>query len=40
MNPFDLRRWSAFVEAGGDASQPAIIDKVAIDSSMHACCFF
>ncbi len=32
MDPFDLRRWSGFVEAGGDASQPAIIDQVAIDS--------
>lgn len=32
MDPFDLRTWPGFVDAGGDTSQPAIIDQVAIDS--------
>lgn len=32
MDPFDLRQWSGFIEAGGDPSSPAIIDQVVIDS--------
>lgn len=32
MDPFDLRIWPGFAEAGGDMSMPAIIDQVAIDS--------
>lgn len=32
MDPFDLRQWPGFVEAGGDPSTPAIIDQVVIDS--------
>jgi Alr-MurF fusion protein len=32
MNPFDLRSWEGFVEAGGDPATPAIIDQVTIDS--------
>lgn len=32
MDLFDLRLWPGFVPAGGDASFPAFIDQVAIDS--------
>lgn len=32
MDAFDLRHWHEFISAGGDPSQPAIIDQVAIDS--------
>lgn len=32
MDPFDLRTWPGFADAGGDLSNPAIIDQVAIDS--------
>lgn len=32
MDPFDLRQWPGFVTAGGDGSNPAIIDQVVIDS--------
>ncbi len=32
MDAFDLRHWPEFILAGGDASAPAIIDQVAIDS--------
>lgn len=32
MDPFDLRQWTGFVSAGGDVSQTAIIDQIAIDS--------
>lgn len=32
MDPFDLRLWPGFADAGGDTSTPAIIDQVAIDS--------
>lgn len=40
MDPFDLRLWAGFVGAGGDASKPAIVDQITIDSrridSRHA----
>lgn len=32
MDPFDLRLWPGFVEAGGNASQPAVTDQITIDS--------
>lgn len=32
MDAFDLRFWPGFAQAGGDLSQPAIIDQIAIDS--------
>lgn len=32
MDPFDLRLWPLFAAAGGDLSQPAVIDQVCIDS--------
>lgn len=32
MDPFDLRLWPRFIEAGGDASAPAITDQITIDS--------
>jgi Alr-MurF fusion protein len=32
MDPFDLRQWPGFVQAGGDPSSPAITDQIAIDS--------
>lgn len=32
MDPFDLRKWSEFVAAGGNPSQPAIVEQIAIDS--------
>lgn len=32
MEPFDLRQWKGFIEAGGDPSNPAIIDQAVIDS--------
>lgn len=32
MDPFDLRQWPGFIAAGGDGSEPAIIDQIAIDS--------
>lgn len=32
MDPFDLRLWNGFERAGGDLSQPAIIDQISIDS--------
>lgn len=32
MDLFDLRKWSGFAKAGGDAAEPAYIDQVAIDS--------
>lgn len=32
MDPFDLRKWPGFTEAGGNPSMPALIDQVAIDS--------
>lgn len=32
MDPFDLRKWKGFVQAGGDPSIPAIVDQVSIDS--------
>lgn len=32
MEPFDLRLWPLYAAAGGDLSQPAVIDQVCIDS--------
>ncbi len=32
MDPFDLRLWEGFVEAGGESSAPAIVDQITIDS--------
>ena len=32
MNPFDLRNWKGFAEAGGDSGSPAIVDQIVIDS--------
>ncbi len=32
MDPFDLRQWKGFISAGGNASAPAIIDQITIDS--------
>lgn len=32
MEAFDLRLWKGFVQAGGNASQPAVIEQIAIDS--------
>lgn len=32
MDPFDLRLWKEFKEAGGNSTEPAIIDQIAIDS--------
>ena len=32
MERFDLRLWKGFQEAGGDLSQPAYLDQIAIDS--------
>lgn len=32
MEPFDLRLWKGFVEAGGNPSLPAVVEQVAIDS--------
>ncbi len=32
MDLFDLRQWSGFIAAGGDPSQPILIDQIAIDS--------
>lgn len=32
MEPFDLRLWPSFKAAGGDISQPRIIEHIAIDS--------
>lgn len=32
MDPFDLRKWDGFAKAGGDASRPAVIEQVAVDS--------
>jgi alanine racemase/UDP-N-acetylmuramoyl-tripeptide--D-alanyl-D-alanine ligase len=32
MDAFDLRQWAYFAQAGGNKSQPAIIDQIAIDS--------
>jgi len=32
MDSFDLRLWPTFVSAGGDASSPAIVDQICIDS--------
>ncbi|MEI8366001.1 MAG: bifunctional UDP-N-acetylmuramoyl-tripeptide:D-alanyl-D-alanine ligase/alanine racemase [Parachlamydiaceae bacterium] len=32
MDSFDLRLWEGFVEAGGDASRPAITNQITIDS--------
>lgn len=32
MDAFDLRQWAGFKQAGGDNSQPAIIEQITIDS--------
>lgn len=32
MDPFDLRIWPNFVQAGGDASSAAIVEQIVIDS--------
>lgn len=32
MDPFDLRDWPGFIEAGGDTTKPAIVDQIVIDS--------
>lgn len=32
MEPFDLRLWKGFAVSGGDASKPAVVDQIAIDS--------
>jgi len=32
MERFDLRKWPDFASAGGDLSQPALIDQISIDS--------
>ncbi|MFI0434598.1 MAG: bifunctional UDP-N-acetylmuramoyl-tripeptide:D-alanyl-D-alanine ligase/alanine racemase [Parachlamydiaceae bacterium] len=32
MDPFDLREWDGFKEAGGSLAEPAIIDQIIIDS--------
>lgn len=32
MDQFDLRKWEGFAAAGGDLSNPAIIDQITIDS--------
>lgn len=32
MDPFDLREWSGYAEAGGDLIVPAVIDHIAVDS--------
>lgn len=32
MDPFDLRLWPGYIQAGGNPSQPAIVDQISIDS--------
>lgn len=32
MDPFDLRLWNGFAQAGGNTSMPAIVEQIAIDS--------
>lgn len=32
MDPFDLRLWREFADAGGNTAQPAFVDQVVIDS--------
>lgn len=32
MDPFDLRLWKDFAQAGGDAATPAVVDQISIDS--------
>jgi Alr-MurF fusion protein len=32
MDPFDLRLWPGFIQAGGNPAQPAITDQITIDS--------
>lgn len=32
MDPFDLRLWPGFIQAGGDITLPAITDQITIDS--------
>jgi Alr-MurF fusion protein len=32
MDPFDLRLWPGFAEAGGNLSSPAVIEQITIDS--------
>lgn len=32
MDPFDLRIWPAFAQAGGDPAFPAMVDQIVIDS--------
>lgn len=40
MEQFDLRKWEGFIEAGGNTSEPLVIDQLVIDSrrisSQHA----
>ncbi|KAF3361402.1 putative alanine racemase [Chlamydiales bacterium STE3] len=32
MDPFDLRVWPGFIQAGGNPTQPAIVDQIVTDS--------
>lgn len=32
MDPFDIRLWKGFQEAGGDVREPVVVDQVVIDS--------
>lgn len=37
MEPFDLRLWPGFNEAGGDDSSPALVEQIAIDTRRISC---